>query len=188
MAKLESTLPNMILSLSLISMVMAGALGFVYLKTKDPIAEAERQKKEAAIKEVIPPFDSLQSMKFAAINGDTLLVSVGVKDGQPVGYAVETYTMKGFSGLVKFVVGFLPDGKINGFGGFEHKETPGLGTKMTEPRFKDQFLMKDPASYRLKVKKDGGDVDAITAATISSRAFCDGINKAYSVYQKAKEK
>jgi electron transport complex protein RnfG len=61
-----------------------------------------------------------------------------------------------------------------------HKETPGLGTKMTEPRFSSQFLGKNPEDFTLKVKKDGGQVDAITAATVSSRAYCDAIQRAFN--------
>jgi electron transport complex protein RnfG len=61
----------------------------------------------------------------------------------------------------------------------QHKETPGLGTKMTEEKFLVQFRGKNPGSFPLKVKKDGGQVDAITAATISSRAFCDALQRAY---------
>ncbi|MGB4293017.1 MAG: FMN-binding protein [Bacteroidales bacterium] len=66
----------------------------------------------------------------------------------------------------------------------EQKETPGLGTKMTEPFFKDQFNGKNPANFKLKVKKDGGEVDAITAATITSRAFCDALERAYNTLKK----
>lgn len=188
MAKLASTLPNMVLSLSLIAMFMAGSLGFVYLKTKDPIAEAERLKKEDAVKAVIPPFESTESLRLLSEDGDSLTVTIGMTGGQPVGYAVETWSDKGFSGMIRFVVGFLPDGRISGFGGFVHKETPGLGTKMSDPKFNEQFVNKDPATFTLKVRKDGGDVDAITAATITSRAFCDGVEKAYSSYKKATEK
>ena len=77
------------------------------------------------------------------------------------------------------MVGFKPDGSINNISVLDQKETPGLGTKMKEPKFKNQFLDKNPAIFTLKVKKDGGQVDAITAATISSRAYCDAVQKAY---------
>jgi Na+-translocating ferredoxin:NAD+ oxidoreductase subunit G len=188
MAKLESTLKNMILSLTLISMGMSGALGFVYLKTKDPIAASDRLKKEAAVRQVIPPFDSVSTLRVGLGEGDTLTVNRGFKSGQLTGTAIETFSKKGFSGKVQFVVGILPDGTINAFGGFNHKETPGLGTKMKEPKFNQQFIGKNPSGFKLKVKKDGGDVDAISAATISSRAFCDGVQKAFLVLQKENEK
>jgi Na+-translocating ferredoxin:NAD+ oxidoreductase subunit G len=188
MAKLESTLKNMILSLTLISMGMSGALGFVYMKTKGPIATAEKEKKEAAIRQVIPAFDSVSAIRVGIASGDTLIVTQGFKNGQLTGTAIETFSKKGFSGLVQFVVGILPDGTINTFGGFNHKETPGLGTKMADPKFKNQFIGKTPDSFKLKVKKDGGDVDAISAATISSRAFCDAVQKAYQVLPKENKK
>ena len=82
------------------------------------------------------------------------------------------------------MAGFKPDGTIINISVLEQKETPGLGTKMAEPKFKDQFNDKNPSQYILKVKKDGGPVDAITAATISSRAFCDAVQRAYNTLQK----
>jgi electron transport complex protein RnfG len=86
------------------------------------------------------------------------------------------------------MAGFRPDGTIINISVLEQKETPGLGTKMTEPGFKDQFNEKNPAEFQLKVKKDGGPVDAITAATISSRAFCDAVQRAYNTLQKGVKK
>jgi len=76
------------------------------------------------------------------------------------------------------MAGFLADGTIHNVVVLNHKETPGLGTKMTEPKFSDQFNGKDPDDFDLRVKKDGGDVDAITAATVSSRAYCDALQRA----------
>jgi Na+-translocating ferredoxin:NAD+ oxidoreductase subunit G len=184
MAKLESTLKNMVLSLTLISMGMSGALAVVYLKTKEPIAAAEKMKTESAVKQVIPAFDSIQVARVGIDTGDTLVLSYGFKDDTLVGIAVQTDTNKGFSGRVAFVVGMLPDGTIHHVGGFEMKETPGLGTKMKDPKFLNQFFGKNPSTYILKVKKDGGKVDAITAATISSRAFCDATQKAYDAVMK----
>jgi electron transport complex protein RnfG len=116
--------------------------------------------------------------------GDSLDVFPAKKDDVLVGYAVTTYTKKGFSGNITLMAGFSPDGSIFNITVLEHKETPGLGTKMTEPKFKDQFKGKNPLQFKLKVKKDGGPVDAITAATISSRAFCDAVQRAYNTIQK----
>ena len=101
-----------------------------------------------------------------------------------VGYAVNSYTNNGFSGYISLMAGFKPDGSVIGISVLEHKETPGLGTKMTEPEFKEQFTGKNPGESMLKVKKDGGDIDAITAATISSRAFCDAVQRAYNTLKK----
>ena len=106
------------------------------------------------------------------------------KTNQTVGYAVESFTSKGFSGTINIMVGFDIDGNIIGTSVLSHSETPGLGAKMTEPAFYTQFIGKNPASFRLAVRKDGGDVDAITASTITSRAYCDAVDRAYRVFQK----
>jgi electron transport complex protein RnfG len=106
------------------------------------------------------------------------------------GSAVQTYTDNGFSGRFTLMVGFMPDGSISNIEVLEHKETPGLGTKMALPAFKDQFKgvkLSDLQGEKIQVKKDGGQVDAITAATISSRAFCDAVTRAYETNKKLKE-
>jgi electron transport complex protein RnfG len=183
--KLESTLVNMILSLLLISAVMAAALGFVYGVTKGPIEKANKQKEIQAVREVLPVFDNDPTKDAKLIDGLTFYF--GTKAGKPVGCAVKTFTDKGFSGRFDLMVGFKPDGAINQIVVLEQKETPGLGTKMKEPKFKDQFNALNISSLpkqEIKVKKDGGTIDAITAATISSRAFCDGVQKAYTLYIK----
>jgi electron transport complex protein RnfG len=175
--KLESTLINMILSLVLISMTMSAALGFVYLKTKGPIETASKQKEMEAIKEVLPEFDSDPLSNIIEKNG--VMIYQAAKADKMVGFAIKSFTDKGFAGHIEIMAGFLPDGSINKVVVLSHKETPGLGTKMTEPNFSNQFLGKNPTDYRLKVKKDGGQVDAITAATVSSRAYCDALQRAF---------
>lgn len=184
MAKKESTFVNMVLTLLIITGVSSLALSGIYEVTKDPIAKAKKEKKERAIKEVLPDFDTMQTIMVMPDNGkDSIEMNLGYRmDSLYIGTAVSTYTYKGYSGLVKLMVGFLPDGSIQNIAVLEQKETPGLGTKMTTDKFKGQFIGKDPEIYKLKVKKDGGDVDAITAATISSRAFCDAVQRAYDTY------
>jgi len=176
--KLESTLGNMFLSLVLISVIMSGALSYVYLKTKGPIEVAEQQKEINAIKQVLPEFDN--DPNTSKTEQDGVIVYQLTRQNLPVGYAIKTFTEKGFGGHVELMAGFLPDGSINSVTVLTHKETPGLGTKMTDPKFSDQFLGKNPAEFILKVKKDGGQVDAITAATVSSRAYCDALQRAYT--------
>jgi electron transport complex protein RnfG len=177
MAKLESTFKNMLMSLLFISIGMSAALGFVYSLTKEPIEKANKMKEVQAITEVLPPFDNDPTLDILSIDGINYYSATNA--GQPVGYAIKTFTDKGFSGRFTLMVGFKPDGTIHNITVLDHKETPGLGTKMKEPKFKDQFPGKNPGNYKLKVKKDGGQIDAITAATISSRAFCDGVQRAY---------
>jgi len=187
MAKIESSFRNMILSLTLISLGASAALGYVYELTKEPIALSVLNKKIEAIKLVVPEFNNNPNedlMRIATGEGDTLEVYPAKKDSAVVGYAVKTYTSKGFSGNISLIAGFKPDGSIINIAVLEQKETPGLGTKMTEPKFKDQFNGKNPSQFNMTVKKDGGQVDAITAATISSRAFCDAVQRAYNTLQK----
>jgi electron transport complex protein RnfG len=183
--RLESTLINMILSLVLISMTMSAALALVYQKTKGPIETAQKQKELNAIKLVLPEFDSDPSA--GAMQKDGVFIYTLQKQNQPVGYAIKSFTDKGFSGHIEIMAGFLPDGSIYNITVLQHKETPGLGTKMTETAFSSQFLGKNPETFALRVKKDGGQVDAITAATISSRAYCDALQRAYNTLKTAND-
>ncbi len=125
---------------------------------------------------VSPDFDNDPLPEARTVDGVTIYPVK--KQNTPAGYAVKTFSEKGFSGHIELMAGFNADGTINSITVLQHKETPGLGTKMAEPKFLDQFFGKDPESFTLKVKKDGGQVDAITAATISSRAFCDALQRA----------
>ena len=198
MAKVESNFRNIFLCLFIISALLAGVLGTVNHITKEPIEQTKITKKQEAIKQVIPDFDELKEAKIAVEtvvennifkkgqSADSLIVYDAYKDNQWVGTAVETFTDKGFSGRIKLMAGFLPNGNICKIEVLEHAETPGLGDKMEvgKGKFPDQFVGKNPADYKLSVSKDGGDVDAITAATISSVAYCDAVEKAYNVFIK----
>ena len=155
MEKLQSSFKNMALSLTIIAMVAAAALAGVYMLTLENINAQKRAKQEAA--------------KLAVLNGQE-------------GYAVET-AVDGFGGQFRVMVGFDEDGNILGYEILEHQETPGLGSHMTH-WFKNadkpgqNIIGRQGGS--LTVSKDGGDVDAITAATISSRAFLKAVNQAYA--------
>jgi len=183
MAKKESTLLSMFLALFLVTLISAIILGFVYEFTKDAIAASRAAKQTEALKKVLPPFNNnpVQEMYKKAVDGDTLYFFPAREDSVLVGIAVNTFSPKGFSGMIRIMVGFLPDGTIKDVAVLEHKETPGLGEKMVRSKsnWSVQFQGKNPKTYRLAVKKDGGDVDAITASTISSRAFCDALERAY---------
>jgi len=193
MAKMQSTLKNMALSLTLISLFASAALGFVYEFTKGPIEVSLMNKKLDAIKQVVPEFTNNPNEEMFMLptgEGDSLEVYPAKNGEEAIGYAVRSYTENGFSGYIEFMVGFKPDGTIFNITVLDQKETPGLGTKIVpegtadRPEFKDQFRDKNPANFVLKVRKDGGPVDAITAATISSRAFCDGVQRAYNTFEK----
>ena len=172
----------MVVTLFVITLIAGLALGGVYNATKEPIALAKKAKAEAAVKAVIPEFDELKTYKVLAVDGtDSLVFNKGFKAGELVGTAIESFSNKGYDPTqIRVVVGFSADGKILNTSVVQHKETPGLGTKMKDEKFKAQFQNQDPGTFKLLVKKDGGSVDAITAATISSRAFCDALNRAHT--------
>ena len=188
MAAKKDTLLNMFIAMFVICVVSGGVLGIVYNATKDPIAAAETAKKTEAIKNVLPEFNELKETKVKSALEDVDIPFYLAYDANNnfIGAAVETFTNKGFSGNISLMVGILADGTVNNISVLQHAETPGLGSKMTEPSFKDQFNNKNATSFNFNVKKDGGDVDAITAATISSRAFCDAVNRALSTFENNK--
>ena len=192
MAKKESTFVSMVLTLFIITFVASAALGYLYELTKEPIAASKLAKQNKAIMLVVPEFDNQpvdESYKME-VDGGNLEFFPAKKDGKLVGTAVSTFTNKAFSGSFKIMVGFLPDGTIHNISVLEHKETPGLGDKMQKSKsdWSVQFNGKNPANFKLKVTKDNGDVDAITASTISSRAFCDAVDRAYKAYMEGGKK
>lgn len=185
--KKESSLRNMVLTLLLVPGIASLALGGVYVLTKDRIEQAKQRKLQNAISLVLPEFDSLAIASRMPDSGkDSLFFYHAFKEDSLIGTAVKSYTDIGFSGRFTIMVGFLTDGYIYDAMVLEHKETPGLGDKMEKKKspFTDQFKRMKPLTSTLKVKKDGGTVDAITAATISSRAFCDAVSRANDEYTK----
>lgn len=192
MSKKESTFINMVLTLFLVTFISSAAVAFVYEATKEPIEQAKLEKKTSAIRAVVPEFDNDPIVESYTIDSSigTLSCYPAKKDGQLVGTAIESITNKGFGGTVRLMVGLLPNGIIKDIAVLEHKETPGLGDKMDKSKsdFSLQFKGKDPGKTKLSVSKDGGDIKAITAATISSRAFCDAVQIAYTSYVKEGKK
>lgn len=183
--KLESNFINMVVVLFSVTLIASAAVGYVQTLTAGPIEAAKEAKQANAIRQVIPgEFDNdpnADVWKVQTPDGGELEFYPAKKNGEPVGTAVKTYTNNGFGGKIWLMVGFNPDGTVSNYSVLEHKETPGLGSKMdtwfTEDG-KGNILGKNPGTNGLKVSKDGGDVDAITAATISSRAFLDAVNRA----------
>lgn len=183
---MQSNLKNMILVLSGITLVAAAAVGGVYMLTQEPIAAAKVAKTSAAIAEVLPEFDNdpAAEAETRQIEGVDVQVYPAKKGGETVGYAIETFSNNGFAGKVGLMVGFDATGKIKKISVLEQKETPGLGDKILPEKsnFSVQFEGSDPATMKLSVKKDGGDVDAITASTITSRAYTEAVAKAYALW------
>ena len=178
---------NMVVALLVIAAVSGGVLGLVYGMTKDAIAEVDQKKNEAAIQAVLPLEGEItykaDTLKYNYEGVDLTFPCNLAYDanGTFQGAAVKT-SEGGFGGKIDMMVGFAADGTIKGTSVLSHAETPGLGANMTG-KFKDQFIDKNPASYKLTVTKDGGDVDAITAATITSRAFSKAVDKAYQAFE-----
>ena len=191
MKKLESSLTNMVLVLTGVAVIMGGILAFVNHLTEGPIAA----QKEKALADGIKTVMCVNDLKVAKTDevkqnddkGKELTYTVyEIQDtkGNDLGAAVESSTL-GFGGKLKVLVGFDPEGKILGYTLLEHTETPGLGAKADKWFQKGQkgdIIGKDPKEP-LTVSKDGGQVDAITASTITTRAFLLAVNNAYNAYK-----
>jgi Na+-translocating ferredoxin:NAD+ oxidoreductase subunit G len=190
MSTIKSTFVNLLGTLAVITLVAGLSLGFVYQWTKAPIAKAQMEKQLHAIETVVKGYDNnpvLERYKVATPDGkDSLEFFPAKKNNELIGVAVKAKSSKGYSGDVWLMVGFDVQGSILNIYVVDHKETPGLGSKMSEAKFLKQFLGKNPSTMNLKVKKDGGDVDAITGATISTRAFSEAVQLAYETFKAMK--
>lgn len=163
---------GLVLSLTIISGVCAAVLAYVDSITKDPIARMRVQQEQAAVKAVLP------SGATEVVEGAGFFVGMNEKN-DIVGYAAKGKDGGGYGGDIELMVGFRPDKKtVVCYKTLAAAETPGLGMKLKTPEFAGQFIGKDGRS--LKVKKDGGEIEAITSATITSRAVCHAIADAQS--------
>jgi electron transport complex protein RnfG len=191
MKKLESSLTNMVLVLTGVAVVMGGVLAYVNHLTEGPIQQQKAKVLADGIKAVMACNDvtvaSTDTVCQTDAKGKELTYTIyQTKDaqGNDLGAAVES-TTGGFGGDLKILVGFDPEGKILGYTLLEHAETPGLGAKADkwfQKGEKGDIIGKDPKE-KLTVSKDGGQVDAITASTITSRAFLLAVNNAYNAYK-----
>lgn len=186
---MESTLKNMVAVLFGITLVASAGVGVVNMITVEPIAQSKQAATTAALTEVLPPFDETTSEELT-IDEMPISVYTATKGGVVAGYAVQSMSKLGFGGAVRMMVGFDPDGRVVNINVLEQTETPGLGTKMCDEgnpllgSVKGQRLEdKQLVDGKLAVRKDGGDVDALTAATISSRAYVDAVNRAWKAYK-----
>ncbi len=190
MAKEESGF-KVIIVLVLIALVAASLLAYVNKVTEGPIAANRKAETQRAIKVVLQkpsgvhhpeepidlPLEAFEASYFPVKNDQE----------RTLGYAFKVKAPNGFTSDFEILVGVDTTGKILDTYVLAHKETPGLGDGMTEEEFKKQFRGRTLESTTWKVKKDGGDIDAITAATITSRAFTTGVQRALKAYQKLKE-
>ena len=186
MKKLESSLKNMILSLTGFSIVAGGLLGWVNAATAEPIAQANAKALSDAIAVVIPGFDNnpAEEAETVEVEGTTYKIYPATQGGKPIGAAVEA-SANGFGGTLTVLVGFDTEGNIIDYSLLSHAETPGLGSKAYDwfkKGAKGDITGKNPGTQSLTVSKDGGEIDAITASTITSRAFLQAVNNAWSAY------
>lgn len=206
MKKLESNFINMALSLLLIAAVAAALLAWVFGVTKAPIEKINAETLSNGIKSVIVGDSDVNLLVEDPVEKDgyTFYRAFDASNDQLLGTAVRSVDHNGFGGDIVVLVGFDPDGTILGYEVLEHSETPGLGAQAGEwfkqsaaastgeqsaagkaffgrsvPAGNHNIIGMNPGTAVMTVSKDGGDVDAITASTITSRAFLRAIQGAY---------
>ncbi|MBQ2980290.1 MAG: RnfABCDGE type electron transport complex subunit G [Bacteroidaceae bacterium] len=190
MAKIKSSIVNMVLVLTIITALVGAILGSVYKLTEAPISQANAKAQEEAIRYVAPDFDNnpIAESDTITVEGQHIIIYPALKDGKNVGAAVKASTNNGFNGEIVVIAGFEVDGTIRQYRVLSHSETPGLGAKMEQwfrtDKNNQSILGRNPETCNLTVSKDGGDIDAITASTITSRAFLQVISTAYQAYMK----
>jgi electron transport complex protein RnfG len=181
----------MFLALFAVTFAASAILGIVNEATKSAIIKADIEQQNMAIATILPPFAYLGSAYKVLPAGekDSLQFYPAYgKDSTRIGTAVKSYSRKGFSGLITVMVGLTENGNISGFKILEHKETPGLGSRMAlwfsdKSKPKQSILGINPEISSFAVVKDGGSIDAITAATISSRAFLESVKRAHKAWK-----
>lgn len=191
MKKLESTLLNMTLVLTGVAVITGGILAYVNNLTSGPI-KAQKEKALAdgimTVMEsddvIVEKTDTIRQKDDKGKETTYIIYKANDSNGNNLGAAVES-TTGGFGGDLKVLVGFNAEGTILGYTILEHAETPGLGAKADkwfQKGEKGDIIGKNPLEP-LSVSKDGGQIDAITASTITSRAFLKAVNNAYLAYK-----
>ncbi len=191
MSKLQSTFVSLVVTLFVITLIASLSLGFVNKWTQEPIAKAQLEKQLKAIESVLKGYDNnpvLEKYEVAVPGGyDSLEFYPGKKAGVLIGMAVKTKSSRGYNGDIWLMVGFTVQGKILNISVIDHKETPGLGSKISSSSFIKQFLGKSPETMKMRVKKDGGDIDAISGATITTRAYAEAVQLAYDTFKSVQQ-
>lgn len=191
MEKLKSSITNMVLVLTGVAVVTGAILAYINHVTEEPIKVQKEKTLADGIKSVMGGGDLKVSKTDTVKQNDAkgkeltyIIYQTQNANNKDLGAAVES-TTGGFGGDLKILVGFDPEGNILGYTLLEHAETPGLGAKADkwfQKGEKGDIIGKNPKE-KLTVSKDGGKVDAITASTITSRAFLLAVNNAYSAYK-----
>lgn len=169
--------------LLLIAALAGLLLGWAHEITKEPIAKQEITAKAEAMKEILPAASEFKLSDIKATDG-IIEINEGINSGKTVGYAIKV-APKGYAGAIELMVGISNEGKVEGIKILSHNETPGLGAKAPQPKFSGQFKGK-PLDKELQVVKrtpsSPNEIEAITGATISSKAVTTGVNEAVKFY------
>lgn len=169
------------LILSAITLIAGVALGFVFEITKEPIANAQLEAKQEACRQVFPEAEEFGEI---VIKTDKVDEAYGaLKGGKEIGYVVTATCKEGYGGNIQVSVGISKDGEVTGIALLSINETAGLGMRATEPEFYNQYAGKQTAQFY--VSKDGGEgepIEAISGATITSRAVTKAVNTALEFY------
>lgn len=175
---LQSNLKNMAICLFGTCLICAALLGGVYALTAQPIKDANAKILEASVNAVLPEGGQLSDKAIISVGGQESEYYTSLKDGVPAAYAIKS-AVTGFGGPLVLMVGITVNGVVYNTSVLSHSETPGLGAKCTsDEKFVAQWKGFNTAEKILKVKKDNGDVDAITASTITSRAYTLAVENA----------
>ena len=171
----KSTLVNMVSVLGITCLLCSAVLGFAYVLTEEPIRQAAQAKQQATITQVLPAFSNVEFIEegnyYKATDGD-----------KTVGYAIIS-KVNGFGGPLTLLVGITADGIVYNTSVLSHSETPGLGAKCTsDKKFMAQWQNLNPAEKVLAVTKEGGSIDAITASTITSKAYTKAVANALELF------
>ncbi len=178
---------KLIVTLTIICVVAAISLSFVHQITLKPIAYQKRMEKVRALKRVLPAYDNHPEkdiLKIPGEKGGTVEVNLAKKGGKVIAVAYRVVSHKGYGGDISLLMGVDIKGKITGIEILGMMETPGLGARIEEPAFKKQFVGRTLKNTKWAVKKDGGDIDQITGATISPRAVVEAIHGGLQLFEK----
>lgn len=182
---------RLLIALTLIAAISGLLLSLVENVTREPIKEQRRLQMLKALNAVLPEYDNSPDQ-------DTVKIQSGVdkkgrpaettfyrarRDGQLVGTAFTMIAPDGYSGNIAVMIGVLPDQTVNAIEILNHAETPGLGDKIEEPWFKEMFVAKGLDTADWRVKKDGGEFDQLTGATISTRAIVGAVSRGLQLYR-----
>lgn len=189
MQKIKSTFLNMTVIMTAVAIISAAAVTYVYQLTLPAVTENLKKAEVEAISDIFgDEFDNNPIAEKTAVPMKKGVKELNIyplrKQDMIYAIAVKSYTNKGFGGELEIMTGFYINGTMAGYKILNHKETPGLGSKIMENEFMSQFIGLKIEGGKLKLRKEGGQIDGITSATISSKALLDAVNNAKKAYDR----